>query len=156
MALKSFREVQLVLPMEPDREIEAGEAASELAASVQMHPDRVDEVRMAVHEACINAFEHSLARDGKVYVTMALVGDDTPEVLRITVRDRGVGFSPGEMGDSIPRKRPAPQKRGWGLTIIRSLMDEVEIESNEGGTLVVMDKQIGGGTSKARAEGERT
>lgn len=154
MALKSFREVQLVLPMEPDREIEAGEAASELAASVEMHPDRIDEVRMAVHEACINAFEHSRARDGQVYLTMALVGDEVPEALRITVRDRGVGFSPEEMGDTIPRRRQGPQKRGWGLTIIRSLMDDVEIESNEGGTLVVMNKQIGDGPPRARAEGE--
>jgi anti-sigma regulatory factor (Ser/Thr protein kinase) len=141
--------------MEPDREIEAGESASALAASVDMHPDRVDEVRMAVHEACINAFEHSLAEDGKVYVTMALLGEDAPELLRITVRDRGVGFSPDGSTGTIRPRREGPRKRGWGLTIIRSLMDEVEIDSNADGTEVVMYKQIVGGVETAHSEGGR-
>ncbi|MDX1632497.1 MAG: ATP-binding protein [Thermoanaerobaculia bacterium] len=142
MATKLFREVELVLPMEPNREIEAGETASELAASVGMHPDRIDELRMAVHEACINAFEHSLAPDEKVYLTMRILGEDRPEVLRVTVRDMGVGFSPEIVDGTIPPKREGPRKRGWGLTIIRNLMDDVEIQSNAGGTVVVMEKEI--------------
>lgn len=142
MASKPFREVELVLPMESNREIEAGETACELAASVGMHPDRIDELRMAVHEACINAFEHSLAPDEKVYLTMTILGEDRPEVLRVTVRDMGVGFSPEAVDDTISSKRDGPRKRGWGLTIIRNLMDEVEIQSNAGGTEVVMEKEI--------------
>jgi anti-sigma regulatory factor (Ser/Thr protein kinase) len=32
------------------------------------------------------------------------------------------------------------RKRGWGLKIIRGLMDEVEIQSGADGTTVVMSK----------------
>ena len=54
-----LREVKLTLPMAPDMEVVASQAASSLAAFIGMSPDRVDEVRLAVVEACINAFEHS-------------------------------------------------------------------------------------------------
>jgi anti-sigma regulatory factor (Ser/Thr protein kinase) len=35
---------------------------------------------------------------------------------------------------------PDRRKRGWGLQIIRSLMDLVEIESGDWGTRIVMRK----------------
>lgn len=142
MAPKTLREVQRVLPMEPDRELEAGEMASALAESVNMDPDRIDEVRMAVHEAFINASEHSRAPDRQVYVTVALEGEGVPEALRITVRDTGTGFTTRSLRGTMREPRELPRKRGWGLTIIRRLMDEVEISSNEQGTMIVMFKWI--------------
>ena len=40
----------------------------------------------------------------------------------------------------IEDKLKASRKRGWGLKIIRGLMDEVEIRSGAEGTIVVMSK----------------
>lgn len=154
MAPKTLREVQRILPMEPNRELEAGEMASALAESVNMDPDRVDEVRMAVHEAFINASEHSQAPDRRVYVTVALEGDVVPEALRITVRDTGTGFIAEALRGRMPEPKAMPRKRGWGLTIIRRLMDEVEISSNERGTVIVMYKRIAGDGRQA-ASGEQ-
>lgn len=139
---KSLREIQLVLPMEPNREVEASEAASQMAADVAMDPDRVDELRLAVLEACINAFEHSGASDGRVYVTLRLLGDGRPEKIEVTVRDTGSGFSDADVRDTMKPSRGTPRKRGWGLTIIHRLMDEVHIESGKGGTVVVMSKHL--------------
>ncbi|MFP5289119.1 MAG: ATP-binding protein, partial [Thermoanaerobaculia bacterium] len=63
---------------------------------------------------------------------------------RITVRDSGVGFSPGEVEEPvIEEKIKARRKRGWGLKIIHGLMDEVEIRSGAEGTTVVMSKLRG-------------
>jgi serine/threonine-protein kinase RsbW len=139
-----MREVTLALPMVPDMEIEASKTATAIAESMRMSPDRIDEVRMAVVEACINAFEHSRASDREVFVTFEVVGelgDKDPQKLRITVRDHGVGFSPDEApGPTLQEKLKLPRKRGWGLKIIRGLMDEVEIRSGEDGTTVVMSK----------------
>jgi anti-sigma regulatory factor (Ser/Thr protein kinase) len=142
MAPKTLHEVRRVLPMEPNRELEAGEMASSVAASVNMDPDRIDEVRMAVHEAFINASEHSRAADGKVYVTVALEGEVGPESLRITVRDTGTGFPANRVRSTMRKSKAMPRKRGWGLTIIHRLMDEVEISSNDRGTVIVMSKRI--------------
>ena len=141
MAEGVLREVTLALPMAPEMEIEASKTATAIAESIRMSPDRIDEVRMAVVEACINALEHSQASDREVFVTFQVLGDMGPEKLRIMVHDNGVGFSPEVLEEpTMAGKLKAVRKRGWGLKIIRGLMDEVEIRSDAEGTTVVMSK----------------
>ncbi len=136
-----LREVTLTLPMVSDMEIAASTTAAALAEFMQMTPDKIDEVRMAVVEACINAFEHSGAEDRKVYIRFAVLGEAEPERLEITIRDKGTGFSQDALEEpSIEQKLKAESKRGWGLKIIRGLMDEVAIDSASEGTTVVMSK----------------
>ena len=136
-----LREVKLVLPMAPDMELVASQAASALAVWVGMSADRVDEVRMAVVEACINAFEHSQAEERRVDISFSVWGEESPERLEIRVHDNGVGFSPGEVEEpKIEHKIRGDRKRGWGLKIIQGLMDEVRILSGTQGTTVVMSK----------------
>jgi serine/threonine-protein kinase RsbW len=148
-----IREVTLILPMAPDMEIVASQAASAMAAFIGMSADRVDEVRMAVVEACINAFEHSHAVERKVEVTFRLfadaasaaererAGSGRPGRLEIRVHDHGVGFAPAAVEEPrIEDKLRGERKRGWGLKIIQGLMDEVEILSGSQGTTVVMSK----------------
>jgi len=131
----------LALPMVPEMEIEASKTAMAIAESMRMSPDRIDEVRMAVVEACINALEHSHASAKEVFVTFEVLGEQDPETLRITVRDTGVGFHPEAIEEpSIQEKLKSARKRGWGLKIIRGLMDDVEILSGSEGTTVVMSK----------------
>ena len=141
MAEGVLREVELALPMVPGMEIEASSAATAIADSIRMNPDRIDEVRLALVEACINALEYSHADE--VYLTFQVLGKTEPEKLRVIVHDDGVGFSPDDLeeprlGDKIGSKDK--RKRGWGLKIIHGLMDEVEIHSGADGTTVVMSK----------------
>jgi serine/threonine-protein kinase RsbW len=139
--ITTLREVTMSLPILPDMEIAASKTVTALAEFMEMSPDRIDEVRMAVVEACINAFEHSQAPDRKVHLTLSVLGDDEPRELRVVIEDSGVGFVPGNVVEPrIEDKLRAESKRGWGLKIIRGLMDAVEIHSGEGGTTVVMSK----------------
>lgn len=140
-----LREVTLTLPLEqPDVEIAASNTATAIAESMAMSADKIDEVRLAVVEACINAKEHSLTNDRRVKLTCEVLGDEKPETLRITVHDNGVGFDPGAVEvPVIATKLKAADKRGWGLEIMRGLMDEVEIHSGTDGTTVVMIKARG-------------
>ena len=136
-----LREVTLTLPMVADMEIAAGKTASAMAEFMGLGPDKIDEVRMAVVEACINSFEHSAADDKRVYLTFAVTGGAEPERLQIAVRDTGRGFEPSEVIEpKIEEKLKAERKRGWGLKIIRGLMDEVEINSDTEGTTILMVK----------------
>jgi anti-sigma regulatory factor (Ser/Thr protein kinase) len=140
-----LREVKLTLPMAPDMEIVASQAASSLAHFIGMTPDRVDEVRLAVVECCINAFEHSRSEERKVDITFSLLGDDEPDTLEIAVHDEGIGFSPTDVEEpKIEAKLRGSRKRGWGLKIMQGLMDEVRILSGTHGTTVVMCKARGG------------
>jgi serine/threonine-protein kinase RsbW len=141
MASYASQEVSLTLPILPNMEMTASKTATSLAESMGMSPDKIDEVRMAVVEACINAFEHSQAADGRVYITFEIVGGKKSPKLQITIEDTGVGFEPKEIeAPRIEDKLKATRKRGWGIQIIKGLMDEVEISSGAGGTTVVMRK----------------
>ena len=144
MAEGVLREVEMALPMVSGMEIEASNTASAIADSIRMSPDRIDEVRMAMVEACINALEHSHASDQEVHVTFQVLGETgEAEKLRILVSDHGVGFSPGEVEEpTMAKKIGSDDKRGWGLKIIRGLMDEVEILSGIDGTTIVMSKML--------------
>ncbi|HVR30523.1 MAG TPA: ATP-binding protein [Thermoanaerobaculia bacterium] len=133
-----LKEVVVTFPMAPEMELLACEKASAIARSMGMSQDKIDEVKMAVIEACLNALEHSQAQPRQVQVTFSVLGRKEPEALQITVRDSGVGFAPSNRGAA--KERVALSKRGWGLQIIEGLMDEVRIESGAGGTTVVMCK----------------
>lgn len=142
MAEGVLREVTLALPMVPEMELEASKTAAAIAESIRMSPDRIDEVRLAVVEACINALEHSHATDQEVYVTFQVVGlPGDPEKLRIMVRDNGVGFPPELLQEpAAGGGNPPLRKRKHGLRIMQGLMDEVEIVSGSEGTTIVMSK----------------
>lgn len=137
-----MKQAKLAFQMLPEMEIEASKAAMAFAEDMKMSPDRIDEVRMAVVEACINALEHSHSSENEVFMTLEILGGQDPEKLRITVQDTGIGFSPDEIEEpTIEGKLKSRRKRGWGLKIIRGLMDEVEILSRPGeGTTLVMSK----------------
>jgi anti-sigma regulatory factor (Ser/Thr protein kinase) len=61
----------------------------------------------------------------------------------IDVEDHGDGFDPATAPqNSAARVIGSTMKRGWGLTLIRELMDEVQIRSAPGKTLVSMRKYV--------------
>ena len=138
MAEKAFREVRLVLPMEPNKEVEASETASELAASIDMHPDKIDEVRMAVLEACINAFEHSHSKSARLRLEFV----PTAEALTVTVSDQGHGFDVETALEKVKKRRESgDMRRGWGLELIGEFMDDVRIDSSPDGTTMTLVKR---------------
>ena len=136
-----IREISLTLQMGPEMEIAASRAATAVAESMSMSADKIDEVRMAVVEACINAIEHSQAPDQTVYLSFVVLGGREPKRLEVTVRDTGVGFSPEDLEEPrIEDKLTSERKRGWGLKIMQGLMDDVQVSSSSGGTTIVMSK----------------
>jgi anti-sigma regulatory factor (Ser/Thr protein kinase) len=95
---------------------------------------------VAIVEACLNAMEHG---GGRMVVRVTSEGEPDRHQLVIEVEDHGGGFDPS----SAPQNSPASvlgsaSKRGWGLTLIRELMDDVQIRSQPGRTLVRMCKYV--------------
>ena len=135
------REVHLTIPVAPEMEIAATAQVAALGEWMELGRDKIDEVKMAVVEACINAFEHSHADERRVDITFRVFGEGSPERLEIRVHDEGIGFSPADVEvPKIEDKLRGDRKRGWGLRIIQGLMDEVRIQSGTKGTTVVMSK----------------
>ena len=136
------REISLTIPVAPDMEIVATAQAAAVGEFIEMPRDKIDEVKLALVEACINAFEHAHTRDGRVHLTFRVGRErDAREFLVVEVLDQGRGFDQATVETPSAEKTfSGRQKRGWGLQIIRSLMDSVAISSSEGGTRIIMRK----------------
>ena len=135
------REISLTIPVAQDMEIAATAQATAVGEFIGMPRDKIDEVKLALVEACINAFEHSHTRDDRVRLTFRVGEENGADYLEVEVRDRGRGFDESRLEKPAPEKTFAGrQKRGWGLQIIRSLMDSVAITSGSGGTRILMRK----------------
>lgn len=145
MSTAEPREIQLTIPVAPEMEIAATAQVAALGEWMELGRDKIDEVKMAVVEACINAFEHSGTLDHKVELRFRVASESGADggrtFLEVDVLDNGHGFDPSRVtAPQIGEKLRAPHKRGWGLRIIRSLMDDVRIVSGERGTMIVMRK----------------
>ena len=135
------REISLTIPVAPDMEIAATAQAAAVGEFIEMSRDKIDEVKLALVEACINAFEHAHARDDRLHLTFRVGREDDRDYLEVEVLDRGRGFDQAAVAQPTPEKTfSGRQKRGWGLQIMRSLMDTVDITSGQGGTRILMRK----------------
>lgn len=131
--------LKIALPRIPDIELVALEGLDRLARHLGIPADKIGEARIAVTEAIINALEHAGTEIPMVKVEFRM----TPKDLVIYVRDFGKGFEPASIEDpSIEAKLGAKSKRGWGLKLMKSLADDVQIESGRRGTRITIKKSL--------------
>ena len=142
LAAPGPREVSMSIPVAPEMEIVATAQAAALGEYLGMTRDKIDEVKLALVEACINAFEHADCRDEQLHLTFRLGQEPKGrEWLEVEVLDKGKGFEKAAVEEpSIEKSFASHRKRGWGLQIIKSLMDEVQITSGGWGTRILMRK----------------
>jgi serine/threonine-protein kinase RsbW len=110
-------------------------AVEALARKMGFEPERVQDIVQALTEACVNAIIYSTS-EMDVDITILAMHNS----LILEVRDRGPGFNP----DSIPPpdfdliSEIGVKNGGFGIHMIKSLVDKVEIESSDQGTLIRM------------------
>jgi len=131
-------EYEMVIPMGDDSELIAAHALEQIARRVNFRPEAINQIKTALVEACINAAEHSLSPDRKIYQRF-IVEDDR---LVVTVASRGVVPEQvtGQPGEDTVDQGNGASRRGWGLKLIKTLMDEVEFERVDDGTQLKMTK----------------
>ena len=93
--------------------------------------DRLEDLRIAVSEACTNAVEAHPADGVEQRVVLRCVLG--PDALEVHVEDTGpgAGAAPAEPG-AVGLEDGAEQ--GWGLQLIRALVDEVTFGPVDGGS----------------------
>ena len=106
------------------------------SADSSLADERIDDLKLAVSEACTNAIEaHDAAGSRERVLVRCRTGDGGLEVY---VEDRGHGFDPSQLPDHPPVTDPDRLKfeRGLGIPLIRALVDEVEFSPTGEGTSV--------------------
>jgi len=135
-------EVELHLPLVPDVELVAAKAVEVMGRRLGMAAEDIEAAAVATVEACLNAMEHG--GNTEVLVRVGSVDMDGHRYLRAEVEDHGVGFDPASVpGTGDSRVHGCIAKRGWGLTLIGELMDQVDVQSRPGLTVVRMLKRVG-------------
>jgi serine/threonine-protein kinase RsbW len=128
------RVIELRLPSRLGYEKVAMDTASSLARRMGFGVDRVEALRTAVSEAVTNAIEHGNQQDSGMKVLVMLTA--RPDELVVSVADQGRKQLDQGQTMQTPRIEDAlekPDKGGWGIWLIRELMDEVEFTTGPSG-----------------------
>jgi serine/threonine-protein kinase RsbW len=120
---RTYFEIQI--PSRLGSEKVAMKTAADLARSMGFDEERIEDLKTAVAEACINAMEHGNKLDETLPVGVILsTGADT---LEVRVVDTGTGPPIHTEAPDIDKKMHEEETpRGMGMFLIESLVDEVE------------------------------
>lgn len=130
------RTVEVNLPNVSGYERIAMECSASFAKIGGLVQERIEDLKTAVAEACLNAMEHGNKDhpDSRVVITMYLGDKD----FKVSVMDEGDGMSYIPQHIDIKRKIEGLEPpNGLGLYLIQQLVDQVEFKKMNGGGHVV-------------------
>jgi serine/threonine-protein kinase RsbW len=124
---------EFTVAMGEEGEIATARAVDDIGRRHNLPGKMVNQLKTAIIEACINAAEHSLSPDGKIHEKFLVA----PDRVVVTVSNRGV-----RLADRSVIAAPDEARRGWGLKLMKGLMDTVEVSDTDDGTSITMTKSI--------------
>jgi serine/threonine-protein kinase RsbW len=137
MSPHGTRVVELKIPSELGYEKIAREAVATVANRLDFSPEKIEDIKTAISEACTNAIRHGSGSDARMKVVVILTADENK--LDILIKDPGASGAP-PLDINIPDITGMVEGKhrlgGMGLYIIRELVDEagfVEPENEDEG-----------------------
>jgi serine/threonine-protein kinase RsbW len=130
--------VRLTFPAKADYLLLARLALAGIVRNLPFDQEAVADLKLAVTEACGNAVRHAYDEgEGSVGVAF-LVG---PTSLEMIVEDHGAGIDEAQAARELD---PEPLEGGMGMSIIRAVVDEVDVHDGADGrgTVVHMRKYL--------------
>jgi serine/threonine-protein kinase RsbW len=136
------KEFEVILPATSKSELVAVRAVEEIGTEMGFDEHSIGQIKSAVVEACINAFEHSRISSARVFLRFV----SSPDRLTIHVQNKGEHLD-GLSRDASKAHQGAkgatlPHKRGWGIELMKGLMDEVRVEKIRDGAKIVLVKYL--------------
>ena len=108
-------DIRLSLPARAENVAVVRHVVSALAESLALPPRLIEDIKLAVTEACTNVVRHAYV-DGEGPIDVAIVPDD--QRLTVIVADKGQGI----------QAQPPSEGPGLGLPLIAALAHEVQID----------------------------
>lgn len=123
--------------------------AAGIASRMNFTYDEIEDIKIAIGESCVNVVHHAYPDEhdeGNDIVVRCLV---YPHKLVVIVKDTGRGFDLGFVQKYVKRRDfKKPPKIGLGIFLIKTVMDEVEYDTNlPHGTQVRMVKYLSNSTT---------
>jgi anti-sigma regulatory factor (Ser/Thr protein kinase) len=120
------------LPSEPGNERLALARVAETVQGLGLSDARLEKLKTAVAEATMNAIEHGNGNRAEIPVEVEVTqqGDE----IVVAISDQGgeahLGDSDAEQPDLLKKLDGAQSPRGWGLFLIRNMVDAMDITTN--------------------------
>jgi serine/threonine-protein kinase RsbW len=122
---KILSNIELRLPSRLGFEKIAMNTAASVARIMGFEDARIEDLKTAIAEACINGMEHGNKLDESLCVDVSL--SISPDSLEVKVLDTGPGPKfPVEVPDIDKKMHEEQQPRGMGMFLIKALVDEAE------------------------------
>jgi serine/threonine-protein kinase RsbW len=120
---------EMLIPCVEGSEKLAVARAAAFAAIRGFSPERIENIKTALGEACLNAIEYSSPKSLSETCIVRIRFDRG--ILEIEVWNNGKPFDPPTSKPDLQAKiEGRNHPRGWGIFLIRKLADKVEFESN--------------------------
>ncbi|MEW9122914.1 MAG: ATP-binding protein [Thermotaleaceae bacterium] len=130
--------LSISIPSKPEYVSVVRLTASAIASRMGFSIEEIEDIKVAVAEACTNAIVHGVCNSDTNFNINFLIDESK---IYIQIEDQGSGFYCEAVEDP---DLTSPKEGGLGIFIIKSLMDEVEVESKIGkGTTIKMTKYLG-------------
>ena len=122
---------ELSIPSEPGNERLAMEEVASAVSGLGLPPETLERLKTAVAEATMNAMEHGNRYNPEVPVEIQVWRVEDCLLVRISDRGSGPPPSPDAAVPDLEAKLEGAQTpRGWGLFLIRNMVDEMRISGN--------------------------
>ncbi len=129
--------VKLEIPSSPKYVSVARKALEAIAANMSLTQQQIDDLKLAIGEACTNAVKFSRPDAGTVCIEYQV----TPGCLQVVIRNKSDGFDGKNRNHAKPTIETL-HPGGLGLYVIEQCVDNLEIENEDGETVLTMTKQL--------------
>jgi anti-sigma regulatory factor (Ser/Thr protein kinase) len=119
------------LPSELGNEREAMRRVSQAVEELSLPSELLDRLKTAVAEATMNAMEHGNKNRPELPVFIQVDVSAMALLVRITDQGGGGPISEPEIPNLEAKLAGLQTPRGWGLFLIKKLMDEMRVVSND-------------------------
>src|SRR3712207_4901619 len=123
---------ELSVPSEPGNERLAMERVAEVVKELGLSEQRLERLKTAVAEATMNAMEHGSRYRTEAPVVIEVLSSGAKLSVRINEQGGSLVPDPDSEVPELQAKLEGLQTpRGWGLFLIRNMVDEMHITSDE-------------------------
>jgi serine phosphatase RsbU (regulator of sigma subunit)/anti-sigma regulatory factor (Ser/Thr protein kinase) len=133
----------------PGNERGVVERLAEVLASSGLDVARLERLKTATAEATMNAMEHGNRYDPALDVRIVVAATPAHAVVRIYDHGTAEGVEAAEQPDIEAKLEGLQAPRGWGLFLIREMVDEVEHRTEDGHHVLELVMNIEGGDDAA-------
>jgi serine phosphatase RsbU (regulator of sigma subunit)/anti-sigma regulatory factor (Ser/Thr protein kinase) len=142
------------VPSEPGSERQAMAQVAQAVADLDLAAERLERLKTAVAEAVVNAIEHGNRNRPELGVRVAVLA--SASVLSVRVTDRGGGrpIAEPETPDLSAKLAGRQPPRGWGLFLIKNMVDELAVTSDERHHTVELIFHLEAGGNRHETEAE--